>query len=69
MMSPSHPTGLLHECNAPHHNRVGLVDLIFDLVFAITQASHHLLYHPTLECAEQAQLLLLDVWTVWVDTT
>ncbi len=71
----SHPTAqpdsLLRDKTAPHHGRVGFVELFFDLVFvfAITQLSHHLLHHPTLEGAAQTLLLLLAVWTVWVYTT
>ncbi|MEQ1781083.1 MAG: low temperature requirement protein A [Hyphomonadaceae bacterium] len=71
----SHPTAqhdsLLRDKTAPHHGRVGFVELFFDLVFvfAVTQLSHHLLHDPTLEGAAQTALLLLAVWTVWVYTT
>ena len=67
-----HPhAGILRDRNAPHHSRVGFVELFFDLVFvfAVTQLSHHLVNHPTLEGALQTGLLLLAVWTVWVYTT
>lgn len=68
-----HPrsNSMLRDRTAPHHSRVGFVELFFDLVFvfAVTQLSHHLLHHPTLEGAAQTGLLLLAVWTVWVYTT
>lgn len=65
------PTSLLRDRNAPHHSRVGFVELFFDLVFvfAVTQLSHHLLHHPSLEGAAQTALLLAAMWTVWVYTT
>ena len=68
--TPPH-SSLLRDRNAPHHSRVGFVELFFDLVFvfAITQLSHHLLHHPSLEGALQTALLLLAVWTVWIFTT
>jgi low temperature requirement protein LtrA len=51
--------------------QVTSVELFFDLVyaFAITQLSHHLLVHQTLEGAMQTALLLAMVWLVWVYTT
>jgi len=47
-----------------------MVELFFDLVFvfAITQLSHSLLAHPTLEGALHVALLLLAVWWVWIST-
>lgn len=64
-------SSLLRDRNAPHHSRVGFVELFFDLVFvfAVTQLSHHLLHDPTWEGAAQTGLLLLAVWAVWVYTT
>jgi low temperature requirement protein LtrA len=64
------PSSLLRDRTAPHHNRVGYVELFFDLVFvfAVTQLSHHLLHHLSLEGAAQTGLLLLAVWTVWMWT-
>jgi low temperature requirement protein LtrA len=51
--------------------RVGFAELFFDLVFvfAITQVSHHLLYHFTLRGALEAGLMFLAVWWVWIYTT
>lgn len=66
-----HGGSLLRDRNAPHHNRVGFVELFFDLVFvfAVTQLSHHLLHHLTLEGALQTALLMLAMWIVWIFTT
>ena len=51
--------------------RVTNVELFFDLVyvFAVTQLSHYLIDHRTVEGALQALLLLAMVWLVWVYTT
>ncbi|MGL4236034.1 low temperature requirement protein A [Tabrizicola sp.] len=53
------------------NSRVGYAELFFDLVFvfAITQVSHHLLYHYTLAGAAETALLFLAVWWVWIYTT
>jgi low temperature requirement protein LtrA len=50
--------------------RVTNVELFFDLVyvFAVTQLSHHLLFHPTIIGALQTALLLAMVWLVWAYT-
>jgi low temperature requirement protein LtrA len=47
------------------------IEVFFDLVyaFAVTQLSHHLLNHATLEGALQTVLLLTMVWWVWLLTT
>jgi low temperature requirement protein LtrA len=47
------------------------IEVFFDLVFAfaVTQISHYLLEHATLEGALQAVVLLLLVWLVWFYTT
>jgi len=52
-------------------NRVGFAELFHDLVFvfAITQISHHLLYHYDVLGATQTALLFLAVWWVWVYST
>jgi len=46
------------------------VELFFDLVyvFAVTQLSHHLLDHPTVEGALRTMLLLAIVWLAWAYT-
>ena len=38
-------------------------------MFAVTQLSHHLLAHPTVEGALQTALLLAIVWLAWAYTT
>lgn len=47
------------------------VEVFFDLVyaFAVTQLSHYLLEHATVEGALQTGLLLAMVWVVWSSTT
>src|ERR671911_1154963 len=51
--------------------RVTPLELFFDLVyvFAVTQLSHLLLDHPTLEGALQTLFLLLVIWWAWQYTT
>src|SRR5580704_11565701 len=46
------------------------IEVFFDLVyaFAVTQLSHHLVAHATLEGALQTALLLAMVWLVWAST-
>ncbi|MBL9048620.1 MAG: low temperature requirement protein A [Tabrizicola sp.] len=53
------------------NTRVGYAELFYDLVFvfAITQVSHHLLYHYSLAGAVETALLFLAVWWVWIYTT
>jgi low temperature requirement protein LtrA len=53
------------------NHRVGYAELFYDLVFvfAITQVSHHLLYHYTLVGAAETALLFLAIWWVWIYTT
>ena len=53
------------------HSRVIYVELFFDLVFvfAITQLSHTLLEHLSLQGLLQATLLLMAVWWVWIFTS
>lgn len=56
---------------AGENHRVGFAELFFDLVFvfAITQISHHLLYHYDLRGALESALLFLAIWWVWIYTT
>ncbi|MFT3724930.1 MAG: low temperature requirement protein A [Hyphomonadaceae bacterium] len=72
MTNDNHPasSSLLRDRHAPHQNRVGFAELFFDLVFvfAVTQLSHHLLHHPTVEGAMQTALLVAAMWTVWIFT-
>lgn len=62
---------LLRERHPHEHVRAGFIELFFDLVFvfAITQLSHTLLHHLTLEGALEVGLLFLAVWWVWIYTT
>jgi low temperature requirement protein LtrA len=47
------------------------IEVFFDLVyaFAVTQLSHYLLDHATVEGALQTALLLAMVWVIWASTT
>jgi len=53
------------------NQRVTNIELFFDLVyvFAVTQLSHYLLHHPTVEGAFQTAILLALVWLAWAYTT
>ncbi len=53
------------------HTRVTFVELFFDLVFvfAVTQLSHSLLHHFTLEGLAETAFLTLAVWWVWIYTS
>jgi low temperature requirement protein LtrA len=53
------------------HHRVTFVELFFDLVFvfAITQLSHFLLEHLSLQGVLHTTLLLMAVWWVWIYTS
>lgn len=61
---------LLRDRNVAGSGRVGMVELFFDLVFvfAVTQLSHKLLAHLTLDNLVQVTLLFLAVWWVWMYT-
>jgi low temperature requirement protein LtrA len=56
--------------NREGEQRVTNVELFFDLVyvFAVTQLSHHLLQHATVEGLLQTLLLLAIVWLAWAYT-
>ncbi len=56
--------------NRDDEQRVTNAELFFDLVyvFAVTQLSHHLLGHPTVEGALQTLILLGLVWLAWAYT-
>ncbi len=51
-------------------HRVGNAELFFDLVFvfAITQLSHALIAHPSVEGAFETALIFLAVWWAWIYT-
>lgn len=61
---------LLRDRNGDREERVGFIELFFDLVFvfAVTQVSHSLIVHPDPLGFVQAGLLFLAIWWVWVDT-
>jgi low temperature requirement protein LtrA len=72
MLSGTHrdrPGNLLRPPGA--RARVTNVELFFDLVyvFAVTQLSHYLVDHQSVEGVLQALLLLAMVWLVWAYTT
>lgn len=61
---------LLRARDASHEERVGPVELFFDLVFvfAVTQLSHFLILHPDPTGFLQAGILFVAIWWVWVET-
>ena len=61
---------LLRSRDAQSEERVGFVELFFDLVFvfAVTQVSHAIILHPDPLGFAQAGMLFLAIWWVWVDT-
>lgn len=71
MILPAARANHLRTRRAHEHNRVTYVELFFDLVFvfAITQLSHGLLEHMTLEGALQAGFLMLAVWWLWINVS
>ncbi|WP_439499916.1 low temperature requirement protein A [Bosea sp. (in: a-proteobacteria)] len=71
MTEKSAKRNVLRQRVADEHAKVSFVELFFDLVFvfAITQISHSLVEHFTLQGLAQAALLLGAVWWVWVYTS
>jgi low temperature requirement protein LtrA len=67
-MGDKSPRSLLRTRSA---GRVTNMELFFDLiyVFAVTQLSHHLLDHRSIDGALQTALLLVMVWLLWAYTT
>jgi low temperature requirement protein LtrA len=61
---------LLRDRDGHREERVGFIELFFDLVFvfAVTQISHGLISHPDPAGFLHALMLLLAIWWVWVDT-
>jgi low temperature requirement protein LtrA len=61
---------LLRSRDGEHEERVGFVELFFDLVFvfAVTQVSHTLIMHPHPTGFLQAAILFVAIWWVWVET-
>lgn len=62
---------MAHQILRGTDGRVGFVELFFDLVFvfAITQISHNLLYHYTMEGLVETAMLFQAIWMVWIYTT
>src|SRR4028118_1976291 len=63
--------GLLRDPEADRSDRVGFIELFFDLVFvfAITQLAHRLVEHPSPLGIAESLVLFLAVWSVWTGTT
>ena len=61
---------LLRARDGHHEERVGPVELFFDLVFvfAVTQLSHAVIEHPDPRGFLQASILFVAIWWVWVET-
>ena len=61
---------LLRARDTHHEEKVGSVELFFDLVFvfAVTQLSHAIIQHPGLTGFLQAGILFIAIWWVWVET-
>lgn len=62
---------LLRARDAHREEKVGPVELFFDLVFvfAITQLSHAIILHHDLTGFLQAGILFVAIWWVWIETT
>lgn len=64
-------TDLLRHGTGHSSDKVGYVELFFDLVFvfAVTQLSHSLIAHPDLPTLVHTLILGAAVWYLWIDTT
>lgn len=64
-------TDLLRHGAGHTSDKVGYVELFFDLVFvfAVTQLSHSLIAHPDLTTLLHTVILGAAVWYLWIDTT
>jgi low temperature requirement protein LtrA len=62
--------GLLRDPETEKGDRVGFIELFFDLVFvfAVTQLAHRLVEHPTPTGVAQSLVLFLAIWSVWTGT-
>jgi low temperature requirement protein LtrA len=62
---------LLRNPDVDKSDRVGFIELFFDLVFvfAITQLAHRLIEYPSPRGVLESLLLFLAVWSVWTGTT
>jgi low temperature requirement protein LtrA len=63
--------GLLRDAEAEKSDRVGFIELFFDLVFvfAVTQLAHRLVEHSSPVGVAQSLVLFLAIWSVWTGTT
>jgi len=64
-------SSLLRDTDADKGERVGFIELFFDLifVFAATQLSHRLITHGSVGGVVESLILFLAVWSVWTSTT
>jgi low temperature requirement protein LtrA len=64
-------TGLLRDPDAEKSDRVGFIELFFDLVFvfAVTQLAHRLVEYSSLRGVAESLVLFLAIWSVWTGTT
>ncbi|MEP6786476.1 MAG: low temperature requirement protein A [Sphingomonadales bacterium] len=71
MASAAFRKTLFRNRDAEHSDHVTNIELFFDLVFvfAITQLSHRLLEHLTLQGALETLVLFLAVWWLWIYTS
>jgi low temperature requirement protein LtrA len=63
--------GLLRDRASEKGDRVGFIELFFDLVFvfAVTQLAHRLVKYPSPVGVAQSLILFLAIWSVWTGTT
>jgi low temperature requirement protein LtrA len=64
-------TGLLRDPDAEKSDRVGFIELFFDLVFvfAVTQLAHRLVEYSSPRGVAESLVLFLAIWSVWTGTT
>ena len=65
------PASLLRNPDAEAGDRVGFIELFFDLifVFAAAQLSHRLITNGSVEGVAETLVLFLAIWSVWTGTT
>ena len=65
------PSSILRDPDAEAGDRVGFIELFFDLifVFAAAQLSHRLITNGSAEGVLESFLLFLAIWSVWTGTT
>ncbi len=63
-------TGLLRDPDAEKSERVGFIELFFDIVFvfAVTQLAHRLVELPSPRGVAESLVLFLAIWSVWTGT-